>query len=105
MTNMILTHLKCYESEMYGESNMGTYITICKTDSKWEVVVCFRELKQGLCTKLKVWDGGRNGREVQEEGDICIPMGEFNSDDHYIYYCGQEYLRRNGVAIIVNKRV
>ena len=30
---------------------------------------------------------------------------EFNSDDHYIYYCGQEYLRRNGVAIIVNKRV
>ena len=32
-------------------------------------------------------------------------MGEFNSDDHYIYYCGQESLRRNGVAIIVNSRV
>ena len=32
-------------------------------------------------------------------------MGEFNSDDHYIYNCGQESLRRNGVAIIVNKRV
>ena len=32
-------------------------------------------------------------------------MDEFNSDDHYIYYCGQESLRRNGVAIIVNKRV
>ena len=32
-------------------------------------------------------------------------MGEFNSDDHYIYYCGQESLRRNGVVIIVNKRV
>ena len=32
-------------------------------------------------------------------------MGEFNSDDHYIYYCGQESLRRNRVAIIVNKRV
>ena len=30
-------------------------------------------------------------------------MGEFNSDDHYIYYCGQESLRRNGVAIVVNK--
>ena len=30
-------------------------------------------------------------------------MGEFNSDDQYIYYCGQEYLRRNGVAIMVNK--
>ena len=34
-----------------------------------------------------------------------IGMGEFNSDDHYIYYCGQESLRRNGVAIIVNRRV
>ena len=32
-------------------------------------------------------------------------MGEFKSDDHYIYYCGQESLRRNGVAIMVNKRV
>ena len=32
-------------------------------------------------------------------------MGEFNSDDHYIYYCGQESLRRNGGAIMVNKRV
>ena len=32
-------------------------------------------------------------------------MGKFNSDDHYIYYCGQESLRRNGVALIVNKRV
>ena len=32
-------------------------------------------------------------------------VGEFNSDDHYIYYCGQESLRRNGVAIMVNKRI
>ena len=32
-------------------------------------------------------------------------MGEFNSDDHYIYYCGQESLRRNGVAIVVSKRI
>ena len=32
-------------------------------------------------------------------------MGEFNSDDHYIYYCGQESLRRNVVTIVVNKRV
>ena len=31
-------------------------------------------------------------------------MGEFNSDDHYIYYCGQESVRRNGVAIMVNKK-
>ena len=39
------------------------------------------------------------------ELDSWTRMGEFNSDDHYIYYCGQESLRRNGVAIIVNKRV
>jgi len=32
-------------------------------------------------------------------------MGEFNSDDHYMYYCGQESLRRNGVAIIINKKI
>ena len=32
-------------------------------------------------------------------------IGEFNSDDHYMYYCGQEFLGRNGVAIMVNKRV
>ena len=32
-------------------------------------------------------------------------MGEFNSDNHYIYYCGEESLRRNGVAIMINKRV
>ena len=39
-------------------------------------------------------------------GELRWPgMGEFNSDDHYIYYCGQESLRRNGVAIIVNRRV
>ena len=35
----------------------------------------------------------------------CTGMGELNSDDHYICYCGQESLRRNGVALIVNKRV
>jgi len=35
----------------------------------------------------------------------CTGMSKFNSDDHYIYYCGQESLRRNGVVLIVNKRV
>ena len=35
----------------------------------------------------------------------CPEIGEFNSNDHYIYYCGQDCLRRNGVAVIVNKRV
>ena len=36
---------------------------------------------------------------------IWTGMGEFNSDDHYIYYCGQESLRRNGIALIVNKTI
>ena len=41
------------EGEMYGESNMETYITICKADSQWEFAVCLRELKQGLCINLE----------------------------------------------------
>ena len=61
---------------MYGESNTETYITICKTDSQWEFAVCLRELKQGLCSDLEGWDGDGDGREVQEGGDICIPMAD-----------------------------
>ena len=48
--------------ERYGKSNMETYITICKTDSQWEFAVCLRELKQGLCNRLK----GGVGREMGE---------------------------------------
>ena len=47
---------------MYGESNMGPYITIFKIDSKWEFAVCLRELIQGLCINLEGWDGEKNGR-------------------------------------------
>ena len=53
---------------------METYITICKIDSQWEFAVCLRELKQGLCIKLDGWDRKANEREVQEGGNICIPM-------------------------------
>ena len=50
---------------MYGESNMETYITICKIDSQWELAVRLRKLKQGLCIELEGWDGegGSKGRE------------------------------------------
>ena len=41
------------EGEMYGESNMETYITICKTDSQWEFPAWLRKLKQGLCINLE----------------------------------------------------
>ena len=48
----------------------------------------------------------RGNVDILEIGELkWTGMGEFNSDDHYIYYCGQDSLRSNGVAIIVNKRV
>ena len=62
------------EGEMYGKSNMETYIAICKIDSQWEFTACLRELKQGLSINLEGQDGEENGREVQEGEDICIPM-------------------------------
>ena len=64
------------EGEMYGESNMETYIAICKIDSQWEFAVWLRKLKQGLCINLEGWDGEGVEREFQEGGDICIPMAD-----------------------------
>ena len=55
---------------MYGESNMETYITMCKIDSRREFAVCLRELKQGLCDNLEGVDGEGNGREVREGWDM-----------------------------------
>ena len=57
------------EGEMYGESNMETYITVCKIDSQREFALWLRKLKQGLCINL-------DGREAQEGGDMCIPMAD-----------------------------
>ena len=65
-----------FEGEMYGKSNMETYITICKIYSQREFTVWLRELKQGLCINLEGWDGEGNGREVQKGGDICTPMAD-----------------------------
>ena len=64
------------EGEMYGKSNMETYITICKIDSQREFAVWLRKLKQGLCVNLEGWHGEGDGREVQKRGDICIPMAD-----------------------------
>ena len=55
---------------------METYITICKIDSQWEFAVWLRELKQGLCINLEGRDEEGDGREVQDGGDICIPMAD-----------------------------
>ena len=60
----------------YMESNMETYITICKIVSQRKFAVWLRKLKQGLCINLEGWDGEEDGREVQKGGDICIPMAD-----------------------------
>ena len=64
------------EGEMYGESNMETYITMCKIDSQREFAVWLRKLKQGLCINLEGWDGW-NG-----EGD---GGGRFKREGIYVY--------------------
>ena len=61
---------------MYVETNMETYITICKIDRQWEFAVCLRKLKQGLCINLEGWDREGDGREFQKGRDICIPMAD-----------------------------
>ena len=64
------------EGEMYGKSNVETYITICQIDSQGEFASWLRKLKQGLCVNLEGWDEVGDGREVQKRGDICIPMAD-----------------------------
>ena len=54
------------EDEMYGKSNMETYITICKIDSQQEFAVWLSKLKQGLCINLEGWDGQGDGRFKRE---------------------------------------
>ena len=74
--------------EQYG---IGTWNVKSMNQGKWEVV------KQEMA---RVSVNILGSSELKWTG-----TGEFNSDDNYIYYCGQESLRRNGVAIMVNKRV
>ena len=49
------------EGELYGKSNMETYITICKMDSQWVFAVWYMKLKHELCISLEGWDGVRDG--------------------------------------------
>ena len=62
------------EGEIYGKSNMETYITTYKIDSQQEFVVWLRRLKWGSVSFVDWWGGEGDGREVQKGGDICIPM-------------------------------
>ena len=61
---------------MNGKSNMETYITVYKIDSQQEFAVWLRELTQGLCINLELWNGERDGREVQKGEDIYVPMSD-----------------------------
>ena len=60
------------EGEMYGKSNMETYIAICEIDSQWEFAVWLRKLKQGLCINLEGCVGEGGGREVQKGIYLCL---------------------------------
>ena len=82
----------------------GSKVQCCKEQyciGTWNV----RSMNQGKLEVVKQEMAGANFHILGISKLKWTGMGEFNSDDHYIYYCGQESLRRNGVAIIVNKRV
>ena len=64
------------EDEMYGKSNMETYITIFKIDSQREFAVWLRKLKQGLCINLEGCDGRGRWEGGSKGEDICIPMAD-----------------------------
>ena len=82
----------------------GSKVQCCKEHyciGNWNV----RSMNQGKLQVVKQ-EMARVNTDILRISELkWTRMGEFNSDDHYIYYRGQESLRRNGVAIIVNKRV
>ena len=82
----------------------GSKVQCCKEKhciGTWNI----RSMNQGNLEVVKQ-EMARLNKDIFRISKLKLTgMGEFNSDDHYIYYCGQESLRRNGVAIIVNKRL
>ena len=98
------TEPKEKQHPVVGVTGDGSKVRCCKEQYRigtWNV----RSINQG---KLEVVKQEMANMKMDILGISELKwtgMGEFNSDDHYIYYCGQESLRRNGVALIVNKRV
>jgi len=76
LMNIVWGEGKTEEDGRYGESNMETYITMCKIDSQWEFAIWLGELTLVLCNNLEVWDEEGGRKEVQEWGDICVPMAD-----------------------------
>ena len=82
----------------------GSEVQCCKEQyyiGTWNV----RSMSQGTLDVVKQEMARLNIHILGISELKCTGMGKFNSDDHYVCYCGQESLRRNGVAIIVNQRV
>ena len=85
-------------------THLGSKVQCCKEQyciGTWNV----RSMKQGKLEVVKVEMARVNINILGISELKWTGMGKLNSDDHYIYYCGQESLRRNGVGLIVNKRV
>ena len=98
------TETKKKEHPVVDVTGDGNKIQCCKQQyciGTWNV----RSMNKGQLEVVKQ-EMARLKVDIQGISELkWTGMGEFNSDDHYIYYCGQESLRRNGVAIMVNKRV
>ena len=85
----------------YASSGRKTFFPMQYCIGTWNV----RSINQGKLEVVKQ-EMARVNVDILGISELkWTGMGEFNLDDHYIYYCGQESLRRHGVAIIVNKRV
>ena len=101
---MVLFERKQKQKPVVDVTGDGSKVQCCKEQyciGTWNV----RSMNQG---KLEVIKQEMERVNINISGISELKwtgMGEFNSDDHYIYYCGQESLRRNGVAIMINRRV
>ena len=107
--------MKCLGSKQIQRSVVNvsgdeSKIQHCKSDTAKSKQYCIgmwnvRSLNQGKLDMVKQ-EMARVNIDMLGISELkWMVMGEFNSDDHYIYYCGQEPHRRNGVALIINKRV
>ena len=107
MPNMLLENsekITPKNEETEPKQNDGGKVRCCKEQyyiGAWNV----RSMNQGKLEVVKQEMARVNVKILGISEVKWTGMGEFNSDDHCIYYCGQESLRRNGVAIIVNKTV
>ena len=108
--------MKKYSRKNEGmEPKQKQYPVVDVTVDRSKVRCCKEQYCLGTCNVRSIKQGKLEAvkQEMARVNTIilgiselkCTGMGKFNSDDHYIYYCEQEFLRRNGVALIVNKRV